>query len=47
VREDEGLPLTVLYLINGTVRAEERVEDGESVISRLRAADRYSSAAVT
>ena len=33
-----GIPLALLYLLNGTVRVEEQVEDGESVISRLRAA---------
>jgi hypothetical protein len=31
-----GIPLAVLYLINGTVRVEDDVEDAEAVISALR-----------
>jgi hypothetical protein len=33
-----GLPLAFLYLLNGTVRVEEQVEDGERVMSALRSA---------
>ena len=32
-----GIPLAVLYLINGTVRIDEHVEDGERLVSALRA----------
>jgi hypothetical protein len=33
-----GIPLAVLYLLNGTVRVETQVEDGERAVSALRAA---------
>ncbi len=33
-----GLPLALLYLLNGTIRVEEQVEEGERVLSTLRAA---------
>jgi hypothetical protein len=33
-----GIPLAFLYLLNGTVRVQEQVEDGEGVVSALRAA---------
>jgi hypothetical protein len=32
-----GLPLAFLYLLNGTIRVEEQVSDGEGVASALRA----------
>ena len=31
-----GLPLAFLYLLNGTIRIEERVDDGERLMSVLR-----------
>jgi hypothetical protein len=33
-----GIPLAVLYLLNGTVRVETQVDDGERAVSALRAA---------
>jgi hypothetical protein len=33
-----GLPLAFLYLLNGTVRVEEQVEDSERVLRALRGA---------
>jgi hypothetical protein len=33
-----GIPLAFLYLLNGTVHVAEQVEDGEQVVSALRAA---------
>jgi hypothetical protein len=33
-----GLPLAVLYLLNGTIRVEEQVADAEGVVSALRSA---------
>jgi hypothetical protein len=30
------IPLAILYLINGTVRIEQEVEDVEDLVSRLR-----------
>jgi hypothetical protein len=32
-----GLPLAFLYLVNGTVRVEDQVEDAERIVSALRA----------
>ena len=31
-----GIPLAILYLINGTVRVEEDVDDPERLIEQLR-----------
>ena len=31
-----GLPVALLYLLNGTVRVEEQVDDGERLVSALR-----------
>jgi hypothetical protein len=31
-----GLPLALLYLLNGTVRVEEEVTDPEAVLKRIR-----------
>jgi hypothetical protein len=33
-----GIPLALLYLINGTIRVAQEVDDGERVVSALRAA---------
>jgi hypothetical protein len=33
-----GLPLAFLYLVNGTIRVEEQVEDAEGVLKSLRGA---------
>jgi hypothetical protein len=33
-----GIPIALLYLINGTIRIEEHVDDGERLASILRAA---------
>ncbi len=33
-----GIPLAVLYLLNGTIHVQEQVEDGERIVSSLRAA---------
>jgi hypothetical protein len=33
-----GLPLAFLYLVNGTIRVEEQVEDAEGVLRSLRGA---------
>jgi hypothetical protein len=32
-----GIPLAILYLLNGTVRVEEQVDDAERVVTALRA----------
>jgi hypothetical protein len=32
-----GIPVAVLYLLNGTVRIEEEVSDAEQLADRLRA----------
>ena len=32
-----GIPLAVLYLLNGTIRIDEQVDDAESVVNGLRA----------
>jgi hypothetical protein len=33
-----GLPLAFLYLLNGTIRVDEQVDDAEQVVRALRAA---------
>ena len=33
-----GIPVALLYLLNGTVRVETQVEDGERAADALRAA---------
>jgi hypothetical protein len=35
-----GIPIAVLYLITGTIRVEEQVNDAEQLADRLRAAVR-------
>ena len=32
-----GIPVAILYLVNGTIRVDEHVEDAERVVSALRA----------
>ncbi len=32
-----GIPCALLYLLNGTIRVEEQVEDGDRVVKALRA----------
>jgi len=40
-----GLPLALLYLLNGTIRVEEEVADGERVVSALRSPRHIGKAA--
>jgi len=35
-----GIPIAIVYLINGTIRVEEQVNDAEQVADRLRASRR-------
>ena len=32
-----GLPLALLYLLNGTIRVQQQVDDAEGVVRALRA----------
>lgn len=32
-----GIPVAILYLLNGTIRVEEQVKDAEALADKLRA----------